>query len=155
MYRGWDDIVVMKVGLMILWWRLVLSSLQIELALQLQACLRSHDCNAEHQKCLGSLAKSFAQRQQLKLQQFGLEILFDRPGYTSICLCSIPVDDGWPQQWDWMQQQLLEQAKQQQQAAAADMEPGAGELLLDQPPATCKESRNRLDAKPSFVTQSG
>ncbi len=41
-----------------------------------------------------------------------------------------------------MQQQLLEQA-----AAVADMEPGAGELLLNQPPATCKVGKNRLDAE--------
>ncbi len=27
------------------------------------------------------------------------------------------------------------------------MEPGAGELLLDQPPAACKEGKKRLDAE--------
>lgn len=60
MHRRWDDIVVMIVGLVILWRRLVLSSLRIKLALQLQACLRLHACNAEHKKCLRLLAKSFA-----------------------------------------------------------------------------------------------
>ncbi len=50
-----------------------------------------------------------------------------------------------------MQQQLLEKAKQQQQQqqqqAAVGMEPGAGELLLGLPPATCNEGKNRLDAE--------
>ncbi len=60
MHWGWDDIVVMSLGLVILWRRLVLNSLRIKMALQLQACLWLHACNAEHSKCLGLLAKCFA-----------------------------------------------------------------------------------------------
>ena len=61
MHRGWDHIVWI-VGLVILWRRLVLSSLQIKLALQcrhafgcmlaMQACLWLYARNAEHKKCL-------------------------------------------------------------------------------------------------------
>ncbi len=85
MHRGWDDVVVMKVGLVILWRMLVLYGLRVKLALQLQACRWLLACNAEHKKCLGLMAKSFAFRQQLKLRQFGLEMLFVRPGCTSKC----------------------------------------------------------------------
>lgn len=60
MHRGWDDIVVMIEGLVILWRRLVLSSVRIELALQLQACLWLHACNAGHKTYVCLLAKSFA-----------------------------------------------------------------------------------------------
>ena len=60
MHRGWDDNMLIIGGLVILWRRLVLSSLRIKLALQLQACLRLHACNAEHQKCIVLLAISFA-----------------------------------------------------------------------------------------------